>query len=487
MHKLLKCMTVVACVFATGCASWNEGAVDYRRAEPMSAPDAINDGKSSSDMVRLRYKNEPTADVRKDILKDDWIEVSLDSVFIDGILELPFTPTRGLNRQLFRPRGEIAVLAHAVELRDADVALRFGAASREEARVIFYSPDIESGQYLNINNFPVLGPIQYHGGPIYLDIFIVEMDQTSKQTEDMLGKLATAGRSVLNPADPLMSTLVDLGSSLLSSNTDDVLFHYSMVLSPSNRDSSSANPFAAVQEGRYVFISKEVREEAIDWHGLCLDHNTARLFWNPTPANLCGQSTVARRFDQDNYVVLNLRRSASRQKGSFTSETYAGLVEALKQTGQQGDGESIEAISSAVLSVVVQNAQSNNLASARGLFNDARRAVEACAKPPAGASAGQKQDLKKAADRALSDLWSQLAAGSNALVPSVLPAPPKQPIVRAADLSGLLREVAEYSNADAALIAKFSLEGFRDAYVTPANGRQEFVSQIENARDCKGT
>jgi hypothetical protein len=85
-------------------------------------------------------------------------------------------------------KGEIAIVANVTEgsrspgSRDANGQL--------EGRVVFYSEDILAGQRLNEFNLPIFGPTAYEGGPLTIDLWVMELDRAESEPD---------GRRPLNP------------------------------------------------------------------------------------------------------------------------------------------------------------------------------------------------------------------------------------------------------------------------------------------------
>jgi len=95
------------------------------------------------------------------------------------------------------------------------------------------SNDVEEGQFLNLTNMPIYGPITYNGYPIGIVISVIEIDANSAQISALLGTLASAGAMAYPPAAPVLPLLDSLGQSLLSSGTDDIEFRFTFALDAS--------------------------------------------------------------------------------------------------------------------------------------------------------------------------------------------------------------------------------------------------------------
>ncbi len=250
-----------------GCAALNEGEVSFRRAEPATGYRQAPATPTASDRpdppilaVPLIRQNISLADAGlpvRPIAAGTQLSIRLDYGFIDGSMsELPFTPSLlGSGSSIFKRRGEVVVLANAFEFDAAPAEaapaaagegdgapatpatpqaqpnmLRFDETSLENARVVFYSNDVQSGQSLNFSNIPLLGPISYHGRPIGIQLIILEIDNTSDQMEGLLERLAAVGANAAGLDGPLSDALVSLGASRVTA--DDKHLRNTKVLDP---------------------------------------------------------------------------------------------------------------------------------------------------------------------------------------------------------------------------------------------------------------
>jgi hypothetical protein len=307
-------MSVLAAV--SGCVSINEGEVSYRRAEPRSsyhvdAPPP-SDGPQHpvliTPLVRQNLSQASQGHPVQAIVAGTQLSIRLDHAFVDGSMsEIPFTADRLMNgSNPFIQRGEFVILANAFEFpapsENADeppaaggdnaatppVAnapapgtgpqFHFDNASLSNARVVFYSNDVQSGQSLNFSNIPIplMGPSEYHGRPIGIQLIILELDDTSEQMESLLTQLADLGKSAAGLDGPLGNALLSLGRSLISGSSDDTLFRYTMVLDAQTTAGSPSVP--VLEPGRMVFFRREHRGDPVNWSELRLDDNDGRLY-----------------------------------------------------------------------------------------------------------------------------------------------------------------------------------------------------------------
>lgn len=183
--------------------------------------------------------------------------------------------------EFFRGKGanaEVVVIANVCEQGVAGCSLRYGPESDKVGRVIFYSNGVKAKQYLNFSYLPVYGPIKYQGGPLMVQVSILELDNSSEQQKKLLNTLAEVGKKAYPPASPALSVLDNVGTSLMAGSSDDVVFRYTMSLVPGSSKLNYHSPIIA--EGNYAFIRKntskgDLEKEVIN--ELKFDNLTGRL------------------------------------------------------------------------------------------------------------------------------------------------------------------------------------------------------------------
>ncbi|MCZ8195476.1 MAG: hypothetical protein O9253_00220 [Aquidulcibacter sp.] len=307
-----------AAILLSGCASFNSGKVDYRRAAPLTADQALSkrdvhleecwkdtDGKAEE---RLTDANSRCAFMLPTTLSDKNFALPQDTINVNDVysirLDYGLIQTLGetfgnvrlgslQSRRPLQQQGEIAVLVNAFEFApqgsDGSPAPRFynlGQASRSNgesgtispdyssARVVYFSPDVLRGQSLNLSNIPITAPQKYHGRPIGVQIIVIELDRLGDSTKSLLKGLADLGRTTIGPSGAT-DTLLTLGKSLLDGSNDDVIFEYRFVMdNASGLGKQIVSPFTA---GRYVFRRTENRQVDMIWNQLRLDQNTGQL------------------------------------------------------------------------------------------------------------------------------------------------------------------------------------------------------------------
>ena len=283
----------------SGCASIDTGEIDYRRAEN---PGAFNTAIADYPTNGCRPKAKDAAGnldqcgplfparlfrkyatVGDPIPRNGVYSIRLEQGLINFMTEAKFSTRRlaGLKNP-FRKVGEIVVLAQTFEFAASAEAATTQKArfvdltTLNDVKVIYYSPDVEEGQTLNFSNIPLQPPTVYGGNPVGIQIVVLELDRMSTPLKSLMKELAGLGAaSGVLPAGPASKILLDLGTSMLTQDNDDVIFDYRFVLDPV--DGSSSVGSAPFESGRYVMRRADNRRGDAIWRNLLLDHNTGRL------------------------------------------------------------------------------------------------------------------------------------------------------------------------------------------------------------------
>ena len=199
-----------------GCSSsevtfLNEGAVEHRKFSAKTNK-AIKEGEKRESPLLKQY--DTTNDSGVEIKENDSISIHLMQGMVD---KLPFAEAEG------NDIGEVAIVVKAQEMIET-TDLDFSEKSADSGRLIFYSDDVSAKQVLNFSYLPVYGPITYHGNPVVIQIYIIEIKKSDLQVKPILSTLAQSGSTMLPPGSPTLSLLDNLGSTLLSSNKDNIIF-----------------------------------------------------------------------------------------------------------------------------------------------------------------------------------------------------------------------------------------------------------------------
>jgi hypothetical protein len=285
---LASCLAVAAC----SAQQLNTGVVDYRLASgDVGTADSATAAAYENHTFYARYFP-PEALQRLDVVKPgDSVAIRILQAFICDFSEI----NRKERWRLFRDgsyaaepcnpdgdayvdtQGEIAVVADVVEL-DGEKIIEHGTgtSSADKGRLIYYNEDVrETGQFLNFSNLPIYGPVSYSGRPMYVRLFVLELDnEENAQFTSTLTKLASFGGTAYPPASPILSLLKELGSAFVSGNQDDLEFEYELAF---DGFAGQATSYAPLAVGTYAFVRLEDRDMPLDWSTLTLNERTGRL------------------------------------------------------------------------------------------------------------------------------------------------------------------------------------------------------------------
>lgn len=350
------------------------GEIEYRRAEPppadfaQQAVDGLDRGglcRNRAPQGERRYRCTPVfatelirrnATIGDPIVKDEIYSIRIEHGQITNLIETPFSLRRlAAGRTPFRRVGEIAILAHTFEFASTEAAaggsgFRFAdLSSLGEVKVIYYNPDVEDGQSLNFSNIPLIEGQQYQGRPIGIQIIVLELDRLSGPMQSLMRRLAELGQqSAVLPSGPAATTLLNLGSTLISQENDDVMFEYRMVLDPSGTEPSLRSaPFEA---GRYVLRQIHERRDMQRWDDLVLDHNTGELLQRVSgpDAGPVGPAPLRVRrseggdfryvpFAGGTYFTLNIIKQTEQSRAAYSASTFRDLAARITEAADNRD------------------------------------------------------------------------------------------------------------------------------------------------------
>ncbi|WP_105171879.1 hypothetical protein [Pseudoalteromonas sp. T1lg24] len=273
--------------------------------------------------------------------------------------------------EFFGGRGsnaEIVIIANVCEQGKAGCSLSFGPSSDKNGRVIFYSNGVKALQYLNFSYLPVYGPIKYEGGPLIIQLTIIELDDPSDQQKAILNSLASAGQKLYPPASEVLTVLDSVGSAIMSNSSDDVLFRYSMTLVPALSSNNYQSPIVA--EGNYAFIRKNTNKGPLEkeiFDTLFFDNSSGRLVEecsdNENKKNIIRYEDDT--YEEQDFIPCTLDLNTGKMFKDYRDNTYltfqvkSGFVEKtldniqtfqmllsdLNQADDEGASKTIDAIS----------------------------------------------------------------------------------------------------------------------------------------------
>lgn len=361
-------------ILLSSCALSDEGAIDYRKSESSSVEcrqksvDNVLAGLTSQAVTGCTAKPPqpvknntvtPVRLVRKDIQntkaiieKNSKITIRLREGFLGHCTELLRNPLRSFNKNC-----EIAIIFKAFELGDGD--FNFSPNAIRDGRVVYFSHDVTPGQFLNLHNMPVYGPLDFNGKPIGIDIYVVEVDAEDNQAQSLMKTLAKVGASFYPPSQVALGVLDKLGGALLQGNTDDINFRYSMVLDPLGGYHGMA--YATTEAGNYAFIREDERDKSTPWDDLWLDENNGRIY------NKDGSL-----YRDNTYLVMQINRNAGTDAVQLAQNTYGPFRDALEKD-QTERAQAIEtALMPTLKTLAIQRVHIRNFAKAQKLLEVVR-------------------------------------------------------------------------------------------------------------------
>jgi hypothetical protein len=378
----IRTATALLAIFLASCTSLDTGYIDYRRAE-----DIPNVSNEIAKYIETECKPDASANskpsicppllgarlFRKNVSRNTGIQsgevysIRIDYAYMDNVSEIPLRLERlGRLRNPFRAQAEIVVLARAFEFgaiaqnvvsakttdsgqqiqgqqQAADTTfVDLDFQSLNSARVIYYSPDVENGQGLNFSNIPILGPVEYGGRPVGIQIIVLELDRVSTEMKGLLSSLASLGQTAgALPSGGATDILTGLGKSLLESNQDDIIFEYRFVLDPLNQPNSyNSAPF---EEGRYVLIRLQNRTYEHVWRNLELDHNTGQVYVKNRELN------KDRIYTEETYFTLNIiNHGEEAAQAVYVNRSLTQLRDAINASSDATSKPAIEALNQRV-------------------------------------------------------------------------------------------------------------------------------------------
>jgi len=248
-----------------------EGGGDYRYIGSKTSV-LTPSGKAEgwyADWVDKYQSRDERARMKDKFREGDTISIYLKSAMFSYITEgMAERAWANHVRKSGKVTGQVAIVANIAS--DQGLAPVVSPADvSNPGRVIFYSGDVEEGQMVNQSFGPVYGPVKWNGGPIVLDVTVLEIDEEERQqTGAVIGSLAKLGTAPGVSFSPTALTLLNtLGSVLVQSNRDDVMGRFRLTLTPDVKESAAYLP--TLQEGDLVLIRKSTRDLVYPWRTDC--------------------------------------------------------------------------------------------------------------------------------------------------------------------------------------------------------------------------
>lgn len=346
----------------SGCALSDEGAIDYRRIAHTDRYVTGGDPEVQS-AIQLVRKNTGHKDA--ETFKDgSSISVSLEQGLLADCVEWLKSPIRG-----FRKNCEIAIVARVVEFGNGQ-DFNFADEGVKAGRVVYYSSDVEPGQPFNLNHLPIYGPQTYHGGPLGIELYIIEIDAEDAQAQAVFQALAAIGGVAYPPAAPILKVLDRLGGALLSgTGGDDMEFRYFFTLDPR---AGSSGFDSQLQPGGYALVREDTRTARTNWAQLALDENSGRIFELDSNGKvLTGEDGRPAEYRDNSYLTLSIDKDKSAKSVDLSQNTY-GTFRAALDAADKKKAEQISTSARDVVDALVDRRATENYDRARGALAEIR-------------------------------------------------------------------------------------------------------------------
>lgn len=320
----------------------------------VSLPTRQTIGTAKANLIGLGHLT-PSAAATSRIEKNDVVSIRLRSVFLSGAGTSPenvfsdfgFSAsalgettryfTEGFGRGFrFSHNLEVLIAVNAFDYGSGDSGFRFDQKGRENAKVIYYSDDVNEDQFLSFDNLPILGPVTYTGAGLGLQLYALEIDAESEQQKALLQSLATVGSAAAGITGPGAGVLNTLTSALLDNgNTDDRIFEYAIGFDTG--DLGAQVDYVPLEENLYAFVADFDRQRSVPWERIALNSATGELME-------CNSiSGVWQYLDGFSYMVVQILKGYDGQPASqLVFENVGDLTKALREERSTKVSEAID-------------------------------------------------------------------------------------------------------------------------------------------------
>lgn len=229
-------------------------------------------------------------------------------------------------------------------------------------RLVFFTDDLKlGGQFLNFSNLLTVGPTEYRGGVITIDVDEVHLRGTTSHIKELLQELASEPDCPVGPhapgsghdvcddggtvgvSDTAQSALVGPDASKRRTwqarerdlfnliDSDGYSTRYTLTLLPAG--GVDGLPYPRFEAGNYVLMRHDKRDNAFEWDRLQLDNNTGRLVYAGLRGELVppGRETPRTTTTSDANGQL-----ASRNPYTDADMSYQGRREQFDAAGRAG-------------------------------------------------------------------------------------------------------------------------------------------------------
>jgi len=285
----LRASAIVSVLVLAGCTETvNEGVTDYRKA---TISEASKQGSPTD--ISKKYALSDTTPFNAPIVITPGRKyyVSLLQAFVGSDARVGGT-------NWFHEHEQVALV---LRVHDSNDRARPG-------RLVFFTDDVKlGGQFLNFSNLLTIGPTDYKGGVVTIDVDEVHLRGSTNHIKELLQELSEepdcpvgthapgSGHDVcddgvqVGPSDTAQSAMVgpDSGKRRTWEARERDLFNlidsdgystrYTLTLLPAG--GVEGLPYPRFEAGNYVLMRHDTRDNAFEWGRLQLDNNTGRLVY----------------------------------------------------------------------------------------------------------------------------------------------------------------------------------------------------------------
>jgi hypothetical protein len=314
-HNILPCwIAAISLLSLAGCSTLPgstlesyEGGGDHRFSNPPKDPKS----RWQADWADKYQSLESRAETPGKFQPGDTISIYLKSAVFKYITEGNLKRWWAKqSRNSGKLSGQVAIIVNVAQDGPLN-PLTHPADASNPGRIVYYSGDVEEGQKINQSFGPVFGPVEWQGGPITLDITVLEIDdEENRQTSALLSSLAKLGTSAtVGASSSALALLNSLGAALVQSNRDDVMGRYRLTLTP---DIPSTASLPLLREGDLIVIRQTDREYEFPWNKHSDDSKTAQnaeeeALYNPSTGTF--KPVNGNRGNKTNYLVFTFVRN----------------------------------------------------------------------------------------------------------------------------------------------------------------------------------
>ncbi|HJW42378.1 MAG TPA: hypothetical protein VJ476_14270 [Rhizomicrobium sp.] len=260
-RTLVLCAALAATLAVASCESVDEGVSDYRKADINKAS-----GAGAPTDVSKKYALTGPHNGLPGGEAGDVPIVSGDKFYV-SLLQAYVGPDAGFRGSVsFGGKEEMVIVLRVRDSNDPT----------DPGRFAFYSDDVERGQFLNFSNLLTLGPTNYGGGVITIDLDEVRLIGNTAHIKEKLQELADDPEGAFGPDPAKRENWRALARNVFDIiDSDSYGTRYTLTLLPSG--GIAGLPYPRFEAGNYVLMRHEDRRDSFEWDNLQLDNNTGRL------------------------------------------------------------------------------------------------------------------------------------------------------------------------------------------------------------------